>query len=210
MFSKPCDGRVTSPFGYRIHPISHLRAMHWGVDYANTSSNNTIVAAAAGNVTFAKSKNGYGNTVMIVHSIGGQTFETVYAHLQSFGVKVGQTVKQGEPIGVKGSTGKSTGIHLHFELHTGRWNNKFTNAVDPLHYVVDPKVKQLQSLLVKAGYKIAMDGLNGPATTSAVKSFQQASGLVVDGIIGKLTTAALEKIAKGKVVQVSNPKSEVQ
>jgi len=206
MFIKPCEGRVTSPFGYRIHPITHFRTMHWGVDYGNTPTNNTIVAAAAGKVTFSKSTTGYGNTVMIVHSIGGKTFETVYAHLQSIAVIVGQTVKQGERIGVKGSTGNSTGIHLHFEVHIGRWNNKFTNAVDPLCYVVDHEVKKIQSLLVKVGYKIAVDGLNGPATKSAVQSFQKDSGLVVDGIPGKLTTAALAKVAKGNVVQVSNPK----
>ncbi|MBO0603403.1 peptidoglycan DD-metalloendopeptidase family protein [Sporosarcina sp. E16_3] len=207
MFSKPCEGHVTSPFGYRIHPITNLRTMHVGVDYGNTSYNNTIIAAAAGEVTFSRSTNGYGNTVMIVHSLGGKTFETVYAHLQSIAVKVGQTVKQGERIGVKGTTGNSTGIHLHFEVHIGRWNNKFTNAVDPLRYVVDPDVKQLQSLLVKIGYNIAVDGLNGPATKSAVKSFQKAFGLVVDGIPGKLTTAALANMATDNVAQVSNPKS---
>ncbi|MBO0589466.1 peptidoglycan DD-metalloendopeptidase family protein [Sporosarcina sp. E16_8] len=200
MFSKPCEGRVTSPFGYRIHPITHIRTMHVGVDYGNSSFNNTIVAAAAGEVTFSTSTNGYGNTVMIVHSIGGKTIETVYAHLQSISVKVGQTVKQGERIGVKGTTGNSTGIHLHFEVHIGRWNNKFTNAVDPLRYVVDPEVKQLQNLLVKVGYKIAVDGLNGPATKSAVQSFQKAFGLVVDGIPGKLTTAALASVAKDNVL----------
>jgi len=207
MFIKPCEGRVTSPFGYRIHPITLFRTMHWGVDYGNTPTNNTIVAAAAGKVTFSKSTTGYGNTVMIVHAIGGRTFETVYAHLQSICVIVGQTVKQGERIGVKGSTGNSTGIHLHFEVHIGRWNNKFTNAVDPLCYVVDHEVKKLQSLLVKVGYKIAVDGLNGPVTKSAVQSFQKTFGLVVDGIPGKLTTAALAKVAKVNVVQVSNPKS---
>jgi len=189
---KPCEGRVTSPFGYRIHPITHNRLMHWGVDYGNTPSKNTIIAAAAGKVTFSKSTNGYGNTVMIVHSIGGKTFETVYAHLQSMNVKVGQTVKQGERIGVKGTTGNSTGIHLHFEIHTGRWNNKFTNAVDP-------EVIQIQSVLVQVGYNIAVDGINGPATKFAVQSFQKTSGLVADGIAGRLTKAALDKIVKNFV-----------
>ncbi|WP_438315644.1 peptidoglycan DD-metalloendopeptidase family protein [Sporosarcina sp. FA9] len=197
MFIKPCEGRVTSPFGYRIHPISHNRLMHWGVDYGNTPSNNVIVAAAAGKVTFSKYTNGYGNTVMIVHTIGGMTYETVYAHLQSINVTVGQTVKQGERIGVKGSTGNSTGIHLHFEIHTGRWNNNFTNAVDP-------EVVQIQSLLVQVGYRMAVDGIYGLATKSAVKSFQKASCLVVDGIAGRLTRAALDKVVKD-VRQVSTP-----
>ena len=207
MFIKPCEGRVTSPFGYRIHPITHFRTMHFGVDYGNTPTNNTIVAAAAGKVTFSKSTNGYGNTVMIVHSIGGKTFETVYAHLRSIGVRVGQAVKQGERIGVKGSTGNSTGTHLHFEVHVGRWNNKFTNVVDPLSYVLDHEVKKIQSLLVKVGYKIAVDGLYGSATMSAVKSFQKTSGLVVDGIPGKLTIAALENVAKDNVARVPSLKT---
>lgn len=204
MFIKPCEGRVTSPFGYRIHPITHNRLMHWGVDYGNTPSNNTIVAAAAGKVTFSKSTNGYGNTVMIVHSIGDKTYETVYAHLQSMNVKVGQAVEQGERIGVKGTTGNSTGIHLHFEVHTGRWNNTFTNAVDPLRYIEVPEMRQIQTLLVQIGYKITVDGLNGPATKSAVKSFQKASGLLVDGIAGRLTKAVLDKAVKG-IRQVSIP-----
>jgi peptidoglycan hydrolase-like protein with peptidoglycan-binding domain len=74
-------------------------------------------------------------------------------------------------------------------------------------YVADPEVKRIQILLVKAGYKIAVDGLNGPATTTAVKSLQKASGLVVDGIPGKLTIAALDNAAKDNVVRVSNPKT---
>ncbi|MFD1927588.1 peptidoglycan DD-metalloendopeptidase family protein [Sporosarcina siberiensis] len=189
MFIKPCEGRVTSPFGYRIHPITRNRMMHWGVDYGNTPSNNAIVAAAAGKVTFSKSTNGYGSTVMIIHLIGGRTFETVYAHLQSMNVKVGQTVKLGERIGMKGTTGNSTGIHLHFEVHTGRWNNSFTNAVDP-------EVTQIQSMLFQVGYKIGVDGIYGPATKSAVKSFQKASGLVVDGIAGRLTIAALDEVMR--------------
>lgn len=193
MFIRPSQGRVTSPFGMRTHPVTHKpTTMHWGVDYGKDAGTR-IVAAASGKVTYAKSTNGYGNTVMIVHTIGGKTYETVYAHLASIGVKVGQSIKQGDVIGVMGTTGTSTGVHLHFEVHVGRWNNRFTNAKDPMHYVVDPDVKQTQALLVKAGYPLTIDGIAGQATFDAIKAFQKASGLVVDGIAGQATMTALSK-----------------
>lgn len=73
---------------------------------------------------------------MIVHTINGQTWETVYAHMRagSHRVSVGQQVKQGQVTGIMGNTGHSTGQHLHFELHKGRWNINKTNAVD-LNYI---------------------------------------------------------------------------
>ncbi|MBO0602767.1 M23 family metallopeptidase [Sporosarcina sp. E16_3] len=137
-FLRPTQGRVTSPFGPRTHPVTGKpAAMHWGVDFGKDAGTR-IIAAAAGKVTYAKSTNGYGNTVMVLHNIGGKTYETVYAHLASIGVKLGQSVKAGEVIAVMGTTGTSTGVHLHFEVHTGRWNNRFTNAQDPMKYVGVP------------------------------------------------------------------------
>lgn len=149
MFIRPSQGRVTSPFGMRTHPVTGKPStMHWGVDYGKDAGTR-IIAAASGKVTYAKSTAGYGNTVMIVHTIGGQTYETVYAHLASIGVKVGQAVKQGDVIAVMGTTGTSTGVHLHFEIHDGRWNNRFTNAKDPMKYlgeiVIPAPVTQLKS-----------------------------------------------------------------
>lgn len=208
MFIKPCEGRVTSPYGMRTHPITGKPStMHWGVDYGNTPGSNSIHAAAAGKVSFAKWTNGYGNTVMIVHTIGGRTYETVYAHLAKIDVGVGQTVTQGQWIGVKGTTGNSTGIHLHFELHLGRWNNRFTNATDPIPYLVDEEVKtssvpvmpsagikELQGMLNQVGFQLGVDGILGKSTLNAIQMFQQRVGITVDGIAGKDTLTALKEV----------------
>ena len=145
---------------------------------------------------------------MIVHEIGGgKTYETVYAHLVSIGVKVGQAVKQGEVIAVMGTTGTSTGVHLHFEIHLGRWNNRFTNAKNPLHYIVDEAVKVTQGLLVKAGYPLTVDGIAGQATSDAIKAYQKARGLFADGIAGQVTMAALSEAEVKLAVQSPEPTS---
>ncbi|MGN7387702.1 peptidoglycan DD-metalloendopeptidase family protein [Sporosarcina sp. SAFN-015] len=193
MFIRPSAGRLTSPFGMRTHPVTGKpTTMHWGVDFGRDAGTR-IVAAADGKVTYAKSTNGYGNTVMIEHVIAGKLYTTVYAHLASFNVRVGQYVKAGATIAVMGTTGVSTGVHLHFEVHTGAWNNRFTNAVDPMLYIVDPAVKALQALLVAAGYAVKVDGIAGPATAEAIKAFQRAVGLAVDGVAGAKTLAALKR-----------------
>lgn len=193
-FIVPCGGRITSPFGNRIHPISKTKKMHWGVDYGNTPSDNTIVASADGTVERASVFEGYGNTVIITHIINGVTYQTLYAHLSSMSVKVGDKVKQGQKIGVKGTTGNSTGIHLHFEVHVGgKRNSSYTYAKDPLKYVVDSETLELQTLLNKFGYKLVVDGISGDATSNAVKDFQKKNNLTVDGIAGAKTLELLKK-----------------
>jgi murein DD-endopeptidase MepM/ murein hydrolase activator NlpD len=127
-FIKPCAGRLTSGFGGARH--------HMGIDIAQ-SGNVPIRAAADGTVSRSYYSASYGECVMIVHNINGVTYETVYAHMRkgSRTVRVGQNVKQGQVIGYMGSTGDSTGQHLHFEIHKGRWNVQKTNAVNPLNYI---------------------------------------------------------------------------
>lgn len=107
MFAWPVSSpTITSPYGMRWGEL------HKGVDVV--SSNSTIRAAADGKVTFTGTKTGYGNCIVIKHSNG---YETLYGHLSKISVKEGQTVSQGDKIGVMGSTGHSTGTHLHFEIH---------------------------------------------------------------------------------------------
>lgn len=175
--------------------------MHWGVDYGNTPADNTIVASGDGKVIIARNMTGYGNTIMIEHMIHGRLHTTVYAHLASFNVKLGQMVRQGQKIAVKGTTGNSTGIHLHFELHRGAWNNKFTNAVDPLKHVIDEETIELQTLLKKAGYRVEVDGINGSNTTAALKKFQEKAKLTVDGLYGPASKKALLEATKPKEVK---------
>lgn len=125
IFIVPTQGRYSSSFGPR------WGKMHNGIDIANKIGT-PVVAAASGTVKWAHYVNGYGNTVLLSHEINGRTYETLYAHLNKINVKVGQQVTQGEKIGEMGNTGFSYGSHLHFEIHVGQWNQKKSNAVDPL------------------------------------------------------------------------------
>lgn len=109
----PASHRVTSKFGWRICPF-HGREMHPGIDIG-APSGSSIVAAGSGKVIYASRRGGYGNTVMIDH---GNGVVTLYAHQREGGIKVrvGERVSKGERIGTVGSTGYSTGPHLHFEV----------------------------------------------------------------------------------------------
>jgi murein DD-endopeptidase MepM/ murein hydrolase activator NlpD len=190
-FIKPCIGHVTSPFGMRLHPTEHVRKMHKGIDLAE-KGNVPIQAAADGVVIRIGPLGTYGNVVMIVHKINGKTYETNYAHLKSnLKVMVGQQVKQGDVIAYMGNTGSSTAQHLHFEIHDGRWATGQPNAVDPLLYVCFPEVVEIQKQLNKVGYKLIVDGIDGPNTESAIKDFQKKHKLVIDGNAGPKTLAAL-------------------
>ncbi|OPZ88138.1 MAG: Murein hydrolase activator EnvC precursor [bacterium ADurb.Bin429] len=108
----PVNGRVGSRFGMRYHPILKRKRMHTGVDIG-APSGTPIHAAGAGEVIYAGWRGGYGNTVMIDH---GRGRVTLYAHMSSIGVRVGRVVSRGQTIGRVGSTGLSTGPHLHYEL----------------------------------------------------------------------------------------------
>ena len=89
------------------------------------------MAAADGVVNRSYTSSSYGNAIMISHSINGQTYTTVYAHLSSRSVGNMQAVSKGQVIGYMGNTGDSFGQHLHFELHRGAWNAAKSNAINP-------------------------------------------------------------------------------
>lgn len=131
-WTKPTNGRLTSPFGWRN--IEAGPEFHYGVDLANVQGT-PIVAAADGVVFKASPLSTYGNVIMITHSISGHTFTTVYAHLSGYNAKVGQTVKKGQVIGYMGQTGRAFGSHLHFEIHTTAWQGQKVGAVNPLRYI---------------------------------------------------------------------------
>lgn len=122
---KPVPGAVTSPFGYRIHPIFGTRKLHTGWDLSS-GGGEPIVAAADGVVVSAGTRGGYGNATVVDH---GGSLATLYAHQSSMAVSAGQQVEQGQVIGYVGCTGYCTGAHLHFEV---RVNGA---PVDPSGYV---------------------------------------------------------------------------
>ncbi|MCW9133880.1 M23 family metallopeptidase [Bacillus paramycoides] len=129
-FIYPTDTtRVTS--GFR-----GSRPDHHGVDLAE-SGYHPIYAAANGKVSRSYLSSSYGECIMIVHTIDGVTWETVYAHMRSGSrtVKEGDYVTQGQTIGIMGETGQAYGQHLHFEMHKGGWNINKSNAVNPLDYL---------------------------------------------------------------------------
>lgn len=117
----PTKGRITSTFGYRFHPIEGQTLFHEGLDIANSHST-PIHATADGIVSFVGPKDFYGRVVILKHEQANT--ETVYAHLDRALVKQGQAVKRGELIAHMGSTGRSTGTHLHYEVRiSGRQLN---------------------------------------------------------------------------------------
>lgn len=118
----PVSGRITSKFGYRIHPISGKRQFHDGLDIANDSGTK-IVAAGSGIVTYSGWNGGYGRVIIISHGYG---YKSVYAHNRKNLVAVGERVKKGQVIAELGNTGRSTGPHLHFEVYYKG------NKIDPL------------------------------------------------------------------------------
>lgn len=124
-YLRPVSGRITSPFGYRIHPIWNDKRFHNGIDYAG-SMGTPVKSTKAGTVIVSQYKPSYGNVVIVDH---GNGISSLYAHLNSFAVSVGQKVDKGQSVGGLGSTGDSTGPHLHFEI---RLNGKPQN---PASYV---------------------------------------------------------------------------
>lgn len=121
----PVSGRITSAYGYRIHPITGLSQFHTGIDIA-ASSGTPVKATRGGQVIMRQSYGGYGNCIIIDH---GNGISSLYAHLSGYNVSLGQNVSQGQVIGYIGSTGASTGPHLHFEI---RVNGSHTN---PMNYL---------------------------------------------------------------------------
>lgn len=121
----PTTGRITSGFGYRKNPFGRGREFHNGIDIANNSGTK-IKAAGSGVVTFAGYNGGYGRYIIISHGYG---YQSVYGHNRKLLVKVGDKVEKGQVISEMGSSGRSTGPHLHFEV---RLNG---NPIDPMKVI---------------------------------------------------------------------------
>ena len=124
-YIRPVSGRISSPYGWRIHPILGYSKFHTGIDFA-AASGTSVKAVKGGVVILAKYNSSYGNYIIIDH---GNGISSLYAHLKGFNTSLGSRVSQGQTIGFVGSTGMSTGPHLHFEI---RVNGEHVN---PENYI---------------------------------------------------------------------------
>jgi len=125
IFAYPSDAPTSSPFGWRMHPVLGYRRFHAGMDFA-ASYGSTIRAADSGTVIFAGWYGGYGRAVIIDH---GKGITTLYGHTSELYVTEGQSVQRGQAIAAVGSTGLSTGPHLHFEVR------RHGSPVNPADYL---------------------------------------------------------------------------
>ncbi|UOQ47049.1 peptidoglycan-binding protein [Gracilibacillus caseinilyticus] len=210
---------ITSPYGNRSHPISSSSDFHSGVDLVKYHKA-PISAFTSGTVIYAGFGNngtglgGYGNVVLLRDR---NNREQMYAHLDSVVVTKGQTIAQNQVIGYQGSTGYVTGSHLHYEVRKiveakppyGYRPDKKSSTLNPIPYLNNfdldglletgdsgSVVRKLQRDLIKLGFalpKYGADGVFGQETESAVRSFQSAENLAVDGIVGPNTNAKLDK-----------------
>src|SRR5215470_16944963 len=160
MFMLPVEGQRTSSFGMRMHPIDDEEQLHSGMDIV-APSGTPIQAAAAGQVVFSGVQAGYGNVVVIQHTEG---YSTLYAHNTANLVSVGTTVSQGQPISTVGSTGRSTGPHLHFEVR------KDGKRLDPVQFFAAGNTpKSAAAVEDDSAAKIALKFRMASADTKAIQ-----------------------------------------
>jgi murein DD-endopeptidase MepM/ murein hydrolase activator NlpD len=132
--------RLSSYFGYRTDPYYKVPKFHEGVDFSAPIGTEMYATGDGVVISADRSKSGYGNQIVIDHGFG---YKTMYAHLQSFKVRLGERVNRGQVIGTVGSTGKSTSPHLHYEV----WKNNV--PVDPINYFFnDVTPEQYEEILI--------------------------------------------------------------
>lgn len=188
---KPTRGLITSFFSpNRKNPVTGIYRPHSGIDIGWHGTDDDVVAAAGG-ICRVGYNNYAGHHVLIEHG----KYTTSYSHLKSVRVKSGQRVNQGDRIGVKGTTGNSTGVHLHFELIAApKYSENFSLKRNPLLYFVDPTTKEWQGWLKELGYYTgAIDGIYGDGTIRAVLNYQKKNKLTADGLCGRGTYAHIKK-----------------
>ena len=216
LFPNYSSYKVTSPFGMRTHPVTGKQTMHNGIDLVASSGSigvaDYISAHTGGIVESAGYNSSCGYYVQI--RVSPDTVMVYYHLRESAYVKTGDKVNAGDKIGFMGATGTATGVHLHWGIKVnGKW-------IDPKPYLdadyttkgektvtvemtvltkgsKGEEVKTLQRLLLALGYDLkgyGADGSFGNATDEAVRKFQKANGLAVDGSVGKNTWS---KILKG-------------
>lgn len=170
------DFKVTSLMGMRIHPVTKEKKHHNGTDIWSSHEPCWIEAPYDGVVLESKKSTspggGFGNYVILLHKIGGKQYTTLYAHMQDGSVKVkkGQKVEAGTPLGKMGTTGMSTGKHLHWELRLGKqhvWDAVGKNYIEPIAFF--KAVIAQEASIATAGVVATEDDPVAPAPTHGAK-----------------------------------------
>ena len=186
----PIDGplgktwKVSSLMGYRIHPVLKVKKHHNGTDVFATKSPCYIEAPYDAKVLEAKKSTaaggGFGNYVILLHKINGKFYTTLYAHLKDGSIKVkkGQKIEAGTVLGVMGTSGMSTGVHLHWELRLGKshvWDANGKNYIEPIAFfkalIAQEKIIATAPVVAKDSDPVAPEPVHGdtpaPAPTPA-------------------------------------------
>lgn len=200
--------RITSSFGCRIDPITGKKRYHAGIDEISKVKNRYLYAIDDGYVQKTvtgqnKSKTGYGNYIWVRYP--RYNLSLLYAHCDKVLLKKGDKVKKGDVVAIMGSTGRSTGIHLHLgmtRIGSNTWLNpvKYDMLSDKYNLTrtlrKGSKGNDVKKLQKEVGTK--SDGIFGNNTRTAVIKFQKNNKLIADGIVGKNTAHALGWTYKGK------------
>lgn len=185
----PADGVITDTFGTR-------GGKHYGIDIA-AGLGTPIYAVDEGVVTRSYHSSSYGNVVFVKHP---NHFETVYAHLSKRNVKEGQSVKQGDIIGEMGSTGRSTGVHLHFEVHKNEWTVGKENALNPVAILGDvgkgAHVQAMKEVKEKAQVAGIMDNGQGVGVSKKVNDSKEENEATVTAEKEAEATVTVDTLVK--------------
>lgn len=201
--------KITSPYGYRIHPITKKKTFHNGLDLVSKEKNKNLYAIDDGYVqkvvsNQSKSKTGFGNYIWVRYP--RYNLSLLFAHCSKINLKKGDKVKKGMIVAIMGSTGRSTGVHLHLgmtKIGSVTWLNpeKYSMLDDKYNLTRKLKkgcngddVKKLQKTL--GG--LTVDGKFQKKTDTRVRAYQKSHKLVVDGVVGKDTAHCLNWLFKGK------------
>jgi len=187
ILKKPVDAIISQRFGNSAKMYTDLGLKgHNGIDFA-CKIGTKIIAVADGEVSYCGGDSIEGIGVVIIHKFPEGDFKSIYWHLSSFSVKLGDKIKAGQQIALSGNTGRSTGPHLHFgfkpiTLGENKWTwwnteqkNGYAGAIDPFPYFEESptilKIKELQTLLNKWGAKLLVDGSFGKLSNKALLDF---------------------------------------